>query len=126
MINWDNLRTGYNEKNGTDYKTVEQMAIELYSMTLSLTKSAKILGVSRPQFAKKIGNFSLVKSGNRRGIKYQMFLAITAEDMAEMTRHEIMEACNICSSYVDKLIAKYNRKFKRMGNFRKNGSKTML
>ena len=119
VIDWDELVSGYNRKYLTSFVDEKSLYIGLVGL-VSPAVLAKRLGVCSSTIYRRLDYYGVSRShirggaNNARGVKRELFLSISADDMAKMTVAEIRKVVGISAGYCCELVHRYKRKYLRL------------
>jgi hypothetical protein len=117
-IPWEEMLETVNRSNKIQYDSVEKWLDKLYNQRCkgNVDKAAKIVGVSPMTMRRVLKRLGVIKSTrqerNKRN-KEELFYKIPPEEMALMTKLEIIQKCDYCGETTFyRYIKKSGRKFK--------------
>lgn len=112
IIDWDDLRKGYNNQYNTTRKTVKSFVRKTYLKYKTIEKTSRILGVSRYALWKKMKalNIPRLLKGHRGPCK-SLRAIWGLDNVSEMTSNEIAKATGLTRNWVLVVLKRHNIPF---------------
>ena len=130
MIDWEEIRTGFNREYNAEFETLCELLKVLYEETKSTMRMEKIIGVSSFSLRTKMKGFGIVmaKQGghNFLGVSKKLILETPNDVLKTMTAYEIADVVGCGHRFVRKVCNCNGLEYKKMhaGRKRRNdGSK---
>ncbi len=121
QIDWDDLRVGWNMRNGKKWTSTKQWLGYLYRRKPNIHAMAKMLGVSDSALSKRLRDDGIIETKRGPSGK-QIFVSIPEERMATMTKLEIARETGLSVGTVESLIYRHGRRYQMAGSWRNKGA----
>jgi len=127
MINWNELRKGYNRIYKTNYHSVKSFLSGIYIQTPNLKKISKILGVSHPSIRTEMVRLNIPRlPKGHRGDPKALKAIKAIENISELTCRKIATQTGYCWGYVWFILNKYQIKHVTRNLKKKDNGKEKL
>ena len=108
-IYWDDLKEGYNDQYNTTYETVEIFVRKVYLKYLTLTKTSRILGISRYALWRKMQALNIPRLPKGYKGPCKSLRAIwRLDNVSEMTSSEIAKATGLSRNWILAVLKRHN------------------